>query len=90
MPPVIYVAVWTMRDGKRMPTLTSLATYTDWNKDPEGYSQKRIERYNRRNLVPIRPNRRPHFAISFVVERYIPANSFGNAKFAEAGSAISV
>lgn len=90
MPPIIYVAVWTMRDGKRMPTLTSLATYLDWNKDPEGYSRKRLERYNRRSLAPTRAARARHTATSFVVEKYVPASSFGSAKFAEAGSTISV
>ena len=66
-PQLIYVAIWTLRTGKIVPTLTTESIYRKWQADRMNFAEKRIHRWN----SPNRKVRRLEPAVGYYVEKYI-------------------
>lgn len=62
-PPIIYVSIWRLTNGKIVPTLTTEATYRKWTENPSGYAERRIRRWNSPNRKNAKLPRAEHFEV---------------------------
>jgi hypothetical protein len=66
-PPEVYIMVFRLENGKTMPMLSSLGAWREYNRNPDYYADKRVQRWNNY------PHRRLGPAVAFTMERYVRA-----------------
>lgn len=79
-PPVIYVAIWDLSNGRTVPTLTTEATYRKWLENPSDYAERRIRRWN----SPNRKSGKLPSAVHFKVVQYAKMNGSSGSVLAAA------